>query len=71
MNLHAIEQFVKNDDPENLKNPAILVLNPGDEECDFCKKMDDRISGYEIYILRVASVDLYFLKYYFKGSALS
>ena len=28
----AIEQFVKNDNPENLRNPAILVLNPGDEE---------------------------------------
>ena len=43
----AIEQFVKNDNPENLKNPAILVLNPGDEECDLCKKMHDRLSGYK------------------------
>lgn len=61
--LAAIEQFVKNDNPENLKNPAILILNPGDEECVLCKRM---LTGYQytnIFILRVASVDLYFLKY--------
>ena len=29
----ATEQFVKNDNPADLKNPAILVLTPGDEEC--------------------------------------
>jgi len=59
----ATEQFVKNDNPENLKNPAILVLRPGDEECDLCKRM---LTGYQdtkIFILRVASVDLYFIRY--------
>ena len=59
----ATEQFVKNDDPENLKNPAILVLSPGEEECELCKRM---LTGYQdtkIFILRVASVDLYFIKY--------
>ena len=61
----AIEQFVKNDNPENLNNPAILVLRPGEEECELCKKM---LTGYQdttIIILRVASVDLYFIKYIF------
>ena len=59
----ATEQFVKNNDPEDLKDPAILVLRPGDEQCDLCKRM---ITGYQdtkIYFLRIASVDLYFLKY--------
>jgi ABC-type multidrug transport system ATPase subunit len=59
----AIEQFIKNDDPVKLKNPAILVLIPGDEECSICKKL---ITGYQntkIFILRVESVDLYFMKY--------
>ena len=59
----AIEQFVKNDNPEDLKNPSILVLTPGSEECDLCKKM---VTGYQntrIIILRVPSVDLYFIKY--------
>ncbi|MCU0472812.1 MAG: ATP-binding cassette domain-containing protein [Bacteroidales bacterium] len=59
----ATEQFVKNDDPEKLKNPAILVMSPGNEECDICKRM---LIGYQdtnIYFLRIASVDLYFFKY--------
>ena len=60
----ATEQFVKNNEPEHLVNPAILMLSPEDEECDFCKKL---LSGYKntrIYVLRIASVDLYFVKYY-------
>jgi len=59
----AIEQFVKNDNPEDLINPAILFLSPGDEKCDLCRKM---VTGYQntrIIIIRVASVDLYFIKY--------
>src|SRR5665648_1094146 len=59
----ATEQFVKNNNPENLKNPAILVLSPGDEECDLCKKMQTGYHDTKIFILRVASVDLYFIKY--------
>jgi ABC transport system ATP-binding/permease protein len=59
----ATEQFVKNDDPLALKNPAILVLRPGDKDCELCNRL---ISGYHdtnIYILRISSVDLYFIKY--------
>ena len=59
----AIEQFVKKNNPEDLNNPAILFLTPGNEECELCKKM---ITGYQdtrIIILRIASVDLYFVKY--------
>jgi ABC transport system ATP-binding/permease protein len=59
----AIEQFVKNNDPEDLVNPAILVLNPGNEECELCKKMATGYQNTRIIILRVASVDLYFLRY--------
>jgi ABC transport system ATP-binding/permease protein len=60
----ATEQFVKNDSPENLVNPSILSLSPEDEECDYCNKV---LSGYRdtrIFVLRIASVDLYFVKYY-------
>jgi ABC transport system ATP-binding/permease protein len=59
----AIEQFVKNDNPLELENPSILVLTPGNENCRLCKKM---ITGYlntQIIILRVQSVDLYFIRY--------
>ena len=59
----ATEQFVKNDNPEDLINPSILVLRPGDEECDLCKKMVTGYNDTKIFILRVASVDLYFIKY--------
>ncbi|MBK9389657.1 MAG: ATP-binding cassette domain-containing protein [Bacteroidetes bacterium] len=62
----ATEQFVKNETPDKLFNPVILMLSPEDEECDYCKKL---LSGYHetrIYVLRIASVDLYFVKYYSK-----
>ena len=59
----ATEQFVKNNDPENLVNSSILVLYPGHKECDICRRM---LTGYQditICFLRIASVDLYFVKY--------
>jgi ABC-type multidrug transport system fused ATPase/permease subunit len=59
----ATEQFVKNDLPENLINPAILVLSPGDEECELCKRMATGYKDTRIIVMRVASVDLYFIKY--------
>jgi len=59
----AIEQFVKNDNPDHLKNPAILTLNPEMEECELCNRMSTGYSDTKIFILRVASVDLYFIKY--------
>ena len=59
----AIEQFVKNDKPEDLQNPSILSLSPGDESCAICKKMHTGYQDTKIFILRVSSVDLYFIKY--------
>jgi len=59
----ATEQFVMNNDPENLKNPAIRVMVPGKEECELCNRL---VTGYQdaiICFLRITSVDLYFLKY--------
>jgi ABC-type multidrug transport system ATPase subunit/ABC-type multidrug transport system permease subunit len=59
----ATEQFVMHDDPEKLKNPAILVLNTEDKECELCNRMMTGYQDTKIFILRVASVDLYFIKY--------
>jgi ABC-type multidrug transport system ATPase subunit len=59
----ATEQFVKNDNPEDLKNPAILVLTPEDHECELCKRMATGYKDTKIVILRISSVDLYFIKY--------
>jgi ABC-type multidrug transport system ATPase subunit len=60
----ATEQYVKNDDPENLKNNAILVLRPENEGCEICKKMGQGYQETTIAVLRIPSVDLYFVKYY-------
>lgn len=59
----ATEQFVKNNEPEKLKNDSILILTPEHVECELCKRM---LTGYQdtnIFFLRIASVDLYFIKY--------
>ena len=58
-----IELFIRNDEPEELKNPAILVLIPGDETCSICKRL---LTGYhdtKIIILKVTSVELFFIRY--------
>jgi ABC-type multidrug transport system ATPase subunit len=59
----ATELFVKNDDAEKIINPAILILRPGDEECHICKKMHTGYQDTIIFVLRIPSVDLYFIKY--------
>ena len=59
----ATEQFVKNDNPENLKNSSILVLRPGEEECQICRRMHTGYQDTTIIILRIESVELYFIKY--------
>jgi ABC-type multidrug transport system ATPase subunit len=59
----AIEQFVKNDNPQDLNNPLILVLTPESEACDLCKKMSAGYQNTDIFILRIPSVDLYFVRY--------
>jgi ABC-type multidrug transport system ATPase subunit/ABC-type multidrug transport system permease subunit len=59
----ATEQFVRYDDPSGLVNNAILVLHPGLSECDLCKRM---LAGYQdtsIFFLRIASVNLFFVKF--------
>lgn len=59
----SIEEYVKNDKPDNLNNPAILVLFPDMEECELCSRMATGYVDTKIFVLRVASVDLYFVKY--------
>jgi ABC-type multidrug transport system ATPase subunit/uncharacterized tellurite resistance protein B-like protein/ABC-type multidrug transport system permease subunit len=59
----STEQFMRNDDPEKLRNPRILILSPEDRDCDLCKKT---LRGYQdtlMFILRVPSVDLLFVRY--------
>jgi ABC-type multidrug transport system ATPase subunit len=60
----SIEQYVKHDKPAQLVNPNILILKPGEEECKLCNKMVTGYTDTMIIILRIPSVDLYFLKYH-------
>jgi ABC-type multidrug transport system ATPase subunit len=59
----VIELFVRSTEPEKLQNPALLVLRPGTTVCEICHKMHEGYSDTTIIILRIASVDLYFIKY--------
>jgi ABC-type multidrug transport system ATPase subunit/uncharacterized tellurite resistance protein B-like protein len=59
----AIEQFIKNDSAKKLNKPAILVLDPEDRSCKLAPRMQTGYQDTVIFILRVASVDLYFIKY--------
>ena len=60
----VIEQFVRNEDPRDFKNPSLLVLRPGITICEICSKVHERHEDTSIIFLRVSSVDLYFVKYY-------
>lgn len=62
--VEVIERFVRNNNPEDLVHPAILCLHPDDEDCDICNKEPEIYADTTIIILRIASVDLYFLKYF-------
>jgi ABC-type multidrug transport system ATPase subunit len=57
------EKFVKNNDPSMLDDPSILVISTEDHECKLCKKLQAGYEGTNIFILRIESVDLYFIKY--------
>ncbi len=61
--VEVIEQFVRYNEAEKLNYPAVLFLRPGEEECDICHKEPEIYSETTIIILRLASVDLYFIKY--------
>jgi len=59
----SIDQFIRNDDPELLRNESILVLNGTSEDCDHCGKLTDGFHNTRLIILKVPNSDIYFLKY--------
>ena len=61
----STEQFVKNSATEDLQNPSILIFSP-EEECSMCYKLPSGYNDAYVYVLKIASVDLYFVKYYSK-----
>jgi ABC-type multidrug transport system ATPase subunit len=59
----AIEQFIKNNDATRLDNSSILVLNPEKDKSVLAQRMQTGYQGTIIIILRIPSVELYFIKY--------
>jgi ABC-type multidrug transport system ATPase subunit len=61
--LEATEKLVVNNNAEQLDNPNILIINDKDFKCNECKTIRTKELDTDIFILRIKSVDLYFLKY--------
>jgi len=55
--------YVRNNEPENLVHPSILVLHPGTGESELFHNLNEGYANTKILILRIASVDLCFVKY--------
>ncbi|NJK94424.1 MAG: ABC transporter, partial [Bacteroidales bacterium] len=59
----SIEDFVVKTQPEQLDNPAIMLINDQESKPEQGKHIrTEKLHG-NIFILRISSVDLYFLKY--------
>ena len=59
----SIETFVVKNRPDALDKPDILIISDKEVKQDACKFIQTEKLDGNIYILRIASVDLYFLKY--------
>lgn len=59
----SIETFVINDEIEKLDNSSVLIINHRENLCENCKQIKTEELDGNIYILRIKSVDLYFLRY--------
>ncbi len=60
---NSIELFVVKNNPEELDNENILVINDNNKRYSKAKKIHTKQLDENILILRIQSVDLYFLKY--------
>ncbi len=61
--IKSVENFVKNNDPEKIKDENILVINDKKDQTEKHKHIQTEKLDADIFILRITSVDLYFLKY--------
>lgn len=59
-----IQAFVKEHLPEKLDRKNILIISSKDLNCHYCKQIVPNEFDDNIYILKISSVDLYFLKHY-------
>jgi ABC-type multidrug transport system ATPase subunit/uncharacterized tellurite resistance protein B-like protein len=61
--LEATEKLVVENDAAALDDSNIMIINDKQESCTSCKKIVTKELDTNIFILRIKSVDLYFLKY--------
>jgi ABC-type multidrug transport system ATPase subunit len=59
----SIETFVKQNDPINISDASVMVINSAERVDNACKYIKTEKLDANIFILRIPSVDLYFLKY--------
>ncbi|MCG8698763.1 MAG: ATP-binding cassette domain-containing protein [Bacteroidales bacterium] len=59
----SIELFVIQNEPEELDDPNILIINDKSERYENAKKITTKQLDTNLFVLRIKSVDLYFVKY--------
>ncbi len=59
----SIEKFVIYNNPDEINDPLVLVINDKEVNNNNCKHIKTEKLDADIFILRIPSVDLYFLKY--------
>ncbi len=59
----SIEAFVIRNEPKELDDSNIMIINDKHEHFDNAKKIQTKHLDANIFVLRIKSVDLYFLKY--------
>jgi len=59
----SVQQFVRNDNPEEIKDPSIMAFYPECPECNTGKYITAGNTEATILCLRISSVDLLFVKY--------
>lgn len=59
----SIETFVIQNDPKNISDTSVLIINDKDSVENNCKHLKTEKLDTNIFILRIPSVELYFLKY--------
>jgi len=65
-----VENFIKYDQIDDLDYPNILVISENAYKCKYCKQIQPLVFKKNIFILRIKSVDLYFLKHNAKEEVL-
>ncbi len=59
----SVDSFVINSDPTKLDDNNVLIIGDHEIECQACKQIHTEKLDTNIFILRIPSADLYFLKY--------